>query len=358
MELAEYTTDFELYPSPMDEKAINAIWDKFEHEPVEIASNATMKLDDIITTKLFGTRQNDKEVWVVEKTSNHRYCVWVYDDKSEAASEYIGCIDKDLYLWYKQPFMRNRKIENKQYTVKEFNKRIKRIADTIDAFGTPIDEHMKAYRGWTLRTFEDGVDIMYQGAFVVSVNTMYEQRDIDSFPETVVPFMAAPEPKPWFEETDDAKIFDDLMVLVGGRAPSDGWLISKIPTFLDQFSSQTEVIKSIEGNFKVVKTKVTEGDTILEQTVRFFGITPNQLRTVIKQEQENKIKFEKEQQATAADVVERMILTRPDGVVLEQNPDGWHLHCGNNTVAYYAKTRSVSVVWGSLDNFLHMVKNK
>lgn len=73
---------------------------------------------------------------------------------------------------------------------------------------------------------------------------------------------------------------------------------------------------------------------------------------------ENKIKFEKEQLATAVGVVERMILTRPDGVVLEQNHDGWHLHCGNNTVAYYAKTRTVGVVWGSLDNFLHMVKNK
>lgn len=96
MELAEYTTDFELYPSPADEKAINAIWDKFESEPVEIASNATMKLDDIITTKLFGTRQDDKEVWVVEKTSNHRYYVGVYDDRSGAATEYIGCIDKDL----------------------------------------------------------------------------------------------------------------------------------------------------------------------------------------------------------------------------------------------------------------------
>ena len=96
MELAEYTTDFELYPSPTDENAINAIWDKFESEPVEIASNATMKLDDIITTKLFGTRQNGKEVWVVEKTSNHSYCVRVYDDKTAAGSEYIGCIDKDL----------------------------------------------------------------------------------------------------------------------------------------------------------------------------------------------------------------------------------------------------------------------
>lgn len=96
MELAEYTTDFELYPSPTDENAINAIWDKFESEPAEIASNANMKLDDIITTKLFGARQNGKAVWVVEKTSHHRYCVWVYDDRSEAAESYIGCIDIDL----------------------------------------------------------------------------------------------------------------------------------------------------------------------------------------------------------------------------------------------------------------------
>lgn len=108
----------------------------------------------------------------------------------------------------------------------------------------------------------------------------------------------------------------------------------------------------------MVKDKVTEGDTILEQTVRFFGITPNQLRTVVKQEQENKIKFEKKRQASAVGVVERMILTRPNGVVLEQSPDGWHLHCGNNTVVYNAKTRAVGAVWGSLDNFLHMVKNK
>lgn len=38
-------------------------------------------------------------------------------------------------------------MENKQYTVKEFNERIKRIADTIDAFGAPNDEHTKTYRG-------------------------------------------------------------------------------------------------------------------------------------------------------------------------------------------------------------------
>lgn len=96
MKLAEYTTDFELYPSTTDEKAINAIWDKFESEPVEIASNTTMKLDDIITTTLFGARQNGKEVWVVEKTSHHSYSVWVYDGRSEAVSEYVGCINKDL----------------------------------------------------------------------------------------------------------------------------------------------------------------------------------------------------------------------------------------------------------------------
>lgn len=62
---------------------------------------------------------------------------------------------------------------------------------------------------------------MFQGAFVVSVNTMYEQRDIDSFPETVAPFMAAPDPKPWFDETDDTKVFDDPMAVVEGGAPSD-----------------------------------------------------------------------------------------------------------------------------------------
>lgn len=96
MELVEYTTDFEMYPSTADEKAIIAIWDKFEDEPVEIAANSIMEQDDIITTKLFGTRQNDKEVWVVEKTSHHRYCVWVFDNRSEAVSNYIRCIDKDL----------------------------------------------------------------------------------------------------------------------------------------------------------------------------------------------------------------------------------------------------------------------
>lgn len=249
-------------------------------------------------------------------------------------------------------------MKNKQYTAEEFDDRIKRIVRTIDEFGTPIDEHMKTYRGWTLRTFADGTDIMYQGAVVVSVNTMYEQRDIDSFPETVVPFMAAQEPKPWFEETDDTKIFDDLMVLVEGRAPSDGWLISKIPTFLDQFTSQTEVIKSIEGNFKVVKTKVTEGGTILEQTVRFFGITPNQLRTVIKKEQEAKNNRETTIQTAIVETVERMILSRPEGVIVEAKPNGWDVHCGNSTVTYNRRTRTVSPVWGTIDNFLQMVENK
>lgn len=249
-------------------------------------------------------------------------------------------------------------MENKQYTAKEFNNRIKRIVKTIDEFGTPIDEHMKTYRGWTLRTFEDGVDIMYQGAFVVSVDTMYEQRDIDSFTETVVPFMSAPEPKPWFEETDDAKIFDDLMVLVEGRSPSDGWLISKIPTYLDEYSSVTEVIKSIEGNFKVVKTKLTEGVTTIEQTVRFFGITPNQLRTVIKKEQEAKTNRETAIRANIVEMVERLILGRPEGVIVEAKPNGWDVHCGNSTVTYNRRTRTVSPVWGTIDNFLQMVGNK
>ncbi len=249
-------------------------------------------------------------------------------------------------------------MENKQYTAKEFNDRIKRIVRTIDEFGTPIDEHMKTYRGWTLRTFEDGVDIMYQGAFVVSVKTKCEQHDIDSFPETVVPFMAAPEPKPWFEETDDAKIFDDLMAVVEGGAPSDVWLISKIPTFLDQFTSQTEVIKSIEGNFKVVKTKLTEGGATIEQTVRFFGITPNQLRTVIKKEQEAKTNRETAIRANIVEMVERMILGRPDGVIVEAKPNGWDVHCGNSTVTYNRRTRTVSPVWGTIDNFLQMAENK
>lgn len=96
MELAEYATDFELYPSTMDEKAINAIWDQFESEPVELAEHVTMKQHDNINTKLFCTRQNNKPVWVIEKVSHHRYCVLVYDDKTEALSDYIGCIEIDL----------------------------------------------------------------------------------------------------------------------------------------------------------------------------------------------------------------------------------------------------------------------
>lgn len=169
-------------------------------------------------------------------------------------------------------------------------------------------------------------------------------------------------PKTWLDATDDGSAVEELLSAIESipNGTADVWSISKIPTYLNEhgLSSVTTCIKSLEGNFKVVMTRLCDGNGVLEQTVRYFGITPNQLRAVIKQEQENKIKFEKERQATAVGVVERMILTRPDGVVLEQKPDGWHLHCGNNTVAYYAKTRAVGVVWGSLDNFLHMVKNK
>ena len=96
MELAAYTTDYELTPSNTDEKAINSIWDQFQEPPVEIAENVVMKEHDNITTKLFATRKDDKAVWVVEKVSHHRYSVWVYDDRSEAACDYIGCIDADL----------------------------------------------------------------------------------------------------------------------------------------------------------------------------------------------------------------------------------------------------------------------
>lgn len=103
-------------------------------------------------------------------------------------------------------------------------------------------------------------------------------------------------------------------------------------------------------------TRLCDEGGVLEQTVRYFGITPNQMRTVIKAVHENNRKRENSNEADTVAVVERLILTRPDGVVLEQNPDGWHLHCGNNTVAYHAKPRSVGIVWGSIDNFLHMVK--
>lgn len=199
---------------------------------------------------------------------------------------------------------------------------------------------------------------MYQGAFVVGANKKYEQRDIDGFPETVVQFMAAPEPKPWFEETDDAKIFDGLMLLVEDRGPSDGWMIRKIRTNLAEYSSVTEVIQSIEGNFKVVKTKLTEGYTTIEQTVRFFGITPNQLRVVVKREQVAKANRETAIRADIVEVVERLILGRPEGVIVEAKPNGWDVHCGKSTVTYNRRTRSVSPVWGTIDNFLQMVENK
>lgn len=96
MKLASYTTDYDLCPSSADEKAINAIWDRFQEQPLEIAESVVMKQDDIKTTKLFGTKQNDKPAWVVEKVSHHRYGVWVYDDRSGAACEYMGCIEIDL----------------------------------------------------------------------------------------------------------------------------------------------------------------------------------------------------------------------------------------------------------------------
>ena len=96
MELASYTTDYDLCPSNADEKTINAIWDQFQEQPVELAEHVTMKQHDNITTKLFCTSQNNKPVWVIEKVSHHRYCVWVYDDKTEALSDYIGCIEIDL----------------------------------------------------------------------------------------------------------------------------------------------------------------------------------------------------------------------------------------------------------------------
>lgn len=57
-------------------------------------------------------------------------------------------------------------------------------------------------------------------------------------------------------------------------------------------------------------------------------------------------------------VVERLILTKPDGVILDEKPNNWLVHCGNSTVAYNRRTRTVSPVWGTIDNFLQMVKNK
>lgn len=40
-------------------------------------------------------------------------------------------------------------------------------------------------------------------------------------------------------------------------------------------------------------TRLCDGDGVLEQTVRYFGITPNQMRTVIKTVQESNRKSEK-----------------------------------------------------------------
>lgn len=96
MKLAAYTTDFEVAPSAADEKVINLIWDQFQEQPVEIAENVIVKQHDNITTKLFSTRKDGKPVWVVEKVSQDRYCVLVNDDKSEAVSDYIGCIEANL----------------------------------------------------------------------------------------------------------------------------------------------------------------------------------------------------------------------------------------------------------------------
>lgn len=96
MELAAYTTDFEGAPSPADENIINLIWDQFQEQPVEIAENVILGQHDNITTKLFSTRKDDKPVWVVEKVSQRQYSVWVNDDKSEAVSDYIGCIEAEL----------------------------------------------------------------------------------------------------------------------------------------------------------------------------------------------------------------------------------------------------------------------
>ena len=169
-------------------------------------------------------------------------------------------------------------------------------------------------------------------------------------------------PKTWLDATDDGSAVEELLSAIESvpNGTADVWSISKIPTYLNEhgLSSVTTCIKSLEGNFKVVMTRLCDGDGVLEQTVRYFGITPNQMRTVIKTVQESNRKSEKAFEADAVAVVERLILTNPDGVVLEQKPDGWHLHYGNNTVAYYAKNRTVGVVWGSLDNFLHMVKDK
>lgn len=96
MKLAAYTTDFEVAPSTADEKVINLIWDQFQEQPVEIAENVIVKRHDNITTKLFSMRKDGKPVWVVETVSQLRYSVWVSDDKTEAVSDYIRCIEADL----------------------------------------------------------------------------------------------------------------------------------------------------------------------------------------------------------------------------------------------------------------------
>lgn len=96
MKLVAYTTDFELAPSPADEKVINLIWDQFQEQPVEIAENVIVKQHDNIVTKLFSTRKDGKPVWVVETVSQDSYSVCVCDDKSEAVSDYIRCIEADL----------------------------------------------------------------------------------------------------------------------------------------------------------------------------------------------------------------------------------------------------------------------
>lgn len=169
-------------------------------------------------------------------------------------------------------------------------------------------------------------------------------------------------PKSWLDVTDDGSAVEELLSAIESMdgVSSQRWSISKIPTYLKEhgLSSVTTSIKSLEGNFKVVMTRLCDGDGVLEQTVRYFGITPNQMRTVIKAVQESNRKSEKAFEADAVAVVERLILARPDDIILQDKPNGWHLSCGNNTVAYHAKPRTVSVVWGSIDNFLHMVKNK
>lgn len=169
-------------------------------------------------------------------------------------------------------------------------------------------------------------------------------------------------PKSWLDATDDGSAVEELLSAI--ESIDDGsalrWSISKIPTYLNEhgLSSVTTCIKSLEGNFKVVMTRLCDGDGVLEQTVRYFGITPNQMRTVIKTVQESNRKSEKAIEADTVAVVGRLILARPEGIILEEKPYGWHLSCGNNTVAYYAKSRTVGIVWGSIDNFLLMVKNK